>query len=565
MNLFWGRFASKSWDLLIALGLALAYGFVLLRTSADIGYARDEGFYFQAARAYASWFRLFSEHRDQALERTAVDAAFATNHEHPGLIKSLFALSWLAQEKWRFFAWNGTSFRFPAIVLSSMLVGVVYQWVATSHGRIVAVVAALSLGFMPRVFFNAHLACFDVPIAALFAFTAFAYVKATDEGGIKWPIVTGICFGLALASKHNSWFLPIAVTAHVALLSAWALWVRAGVWTAVRRSVATLGVMAVLGPLLFVALWPWMWNDTFARIREYVRFHWQHEYYNMEFLGVNYFEPPMPRGYAWLMTLATVPAITLLLFALGFGRRLVEALGALRVRSEASVTTYRDDLFFALCLGACYGPWLSTNTPIFGGTKHWITAYPFVVLFAARGLAWAIDQAKLRADGRVPIWVRDHVVPLLLGVACVAGPVAITLHGTPWGLTAYTPIVGGPRGAASLGLNRGFWGYTTANVLSYLNETMPKNGKLYIHDTAGQAWDMLVEEKRVRPDIRVVWSAADADAVIYHHEMHMQQQEYQAWVAYAAASPSLVLGLDGVPVVMVYTKPRAAKAAPIDR
>ena len=94
----------------------------------------------------------------------------------------------------------------------------------------------------------------------------------------------------------------------------------------------------------------------------------------------------------------------------------------------------------ALCLGACYGPWLSTNTPIFGGTKHWLTAYPFLVLFAARGLSWAIDQAKLRADGRLPIWMRGRVVPLCLGAASVAGPMVAAQFSRPAYYSPHQPF-----------------------------------------------------------------------------------------------------------------------------
>jgi len=36
--------------------------------------------------------------------------------------------------------------------------------------------------------------------------------------------------------------------------------------------------------------------------------------------------------------------------------------------------------------------------------------------------------------------------------------------------------------------------------------------------------------------------------------MHMQGEEYQAWVAYGTVSPVVVRGLDGVPVVMVYRR-----------
>ena len=46
----------------VALGLSVGFMALLLGTSEEIGYARDEGFYFQAAASYEAWFSLlFSE------------------------------------------------------------------------------------------------------------------------------------------------------------------------------------------------------------------------------------------------------------------------------------------------------------------------------------------------------------------------------------------------------------------------------------------------------------------------------------------------------------------------
>ena len=62
-------------DLGIAFTLAAGYVVLLLRSVRDLGYARDEGFYFQASQAYANWFSLLAKSPGAALERKAVDAA----------------------------------------------------------------------------------------------------------------------------------------------------------------------------------------------------------------------------------------------------------------------------------------------------------------------------------------------------------------------------------------------------------------------------------------------------------------------------------------------------------
>ncbi|WP_437339142.1 ArnT family glycosyltransferase [Sorangium sp. So ce394] len=592
-------------DGLVAVALAAAYVALLLATAGDLGYARDEGFYFFAANRYGAWFQALLEAPRAALRPEVVDAAWSVNHEHPGLIKSLFALSnLLLQKRLGLFAMEGTSYRFPAMALSGAGVALVYLWGTQARDRLAGASAAVLFAMLPRYFYHAHLACFDAPIVTVWAACAYAYWRSLRDGGALWPVLTGIAFGLALDTKHNSWFLPIVCVAHaVALELRERIVARPEAAEAApapprgaRRSanaLAALAAMATIGPLVFYALWPWIWRDTLARLREYASFHLNHEYYNMEFLGRNYWTPPMPRAYAPLMTAATVPAVTLCLFAAGLcaaaRERLVYPLARAAARlapesgrlaaARAFAARLRPPppdaggtaLLWFLAIAAVYGAWLSPSTPIFGGTKHWMTAYPFIALFAGAAFSAAVRRARvgLRAllvarrgagatagasapGAALAAAARGPLVPALLGAAVVAAPIAETLRAHPWALSAYTPLVGGAPGAASLGLNRTFWGYATGAVVDYLNEHVPPRGTVYIHDTAGQAWDMLLRDGRLRKDIRGVGAVAGADFALYHHEKHMLGQAYQAWVAFGTTSPDHVAGLDGVPVILVY-------------
>jgi hypothetical protein len=67
---------------------------------------------------------------------------------------------------------------------------------------------------------------------------------------------------------------------------------------------------------------------------------------------------------------------------------------------------------------------------------------------------------------------------------------------------------------------------------------------------------MLLHDGRVRGDLRGAGSPVGADLGVYQHELHMLGHEYQSWIAFGTASPALVAGLDGVPVIMVYEQAR---------
>src|SRR5260221_10513240 len=74
-------------DPLIALALAAGYIALLLGTVHNLGYARDEGFYFRAAGEYKKWFDVLFHDPAQAFEQDVVDRYWRTNHEHPGFVK----------------------------------------------------------------------------------------------------------------------------------------------------------------------------------------------------------------------------------------------------------------------------------------------------------------------------------------------------------------------------------------------------------------------------------------------------------------------------------------------
>jgi len=528
-------------DALIAAALFLGYLTLLVQTAGSLGFMRDEGFYFSAARAYGDWFALLWQSPTQALTPNVVDRYWAVNHEHPALLKSLFALSnrWFSGA----FAQASLSFRFPAMLLSSLAVALTFVWGRRTFGRAGGLVAALSFAFMPHVFFHAHLACFDLPVSAMWLVTSYVYVRSLESPRWGWLVAAGLAYGLLLDTKHNSWIFPFAVGLHFALVQGWPLLrdVRGGAaWW--RRIPLAWASMLLLGPSLLYALWPWLWHDTFARLREYVAFHTGHEYYNMEFLGRTYWKPPMPRGYAWLMTLGTVPLVTLALAAVG---------GVAARKPSPQRSQYA---FWAVSVAMSYAPWLSDGTPIFGGTKHWMTAYPFLCLFAGLGFT------KVVAAGQAMVPRLPRVAVATVAVVCVlVGPCVMTLRSHPFGLSAYTALVGGAPGAASLGLNRTFWGYTTQSLAPFINDSAPRRGVVYLHDTAPQSFAMFQEDGRLRRDLRGSLDIGASDVALFHFEPHMSRVEHQIWVDYGNLSPDAIAAFDGVPIAWAYRRKRSAK------
>jgi 4-amino-4-deoxy-L-arabinose transferase-like glycosyltransferase len=556
-------------DHVIGAFLGSVYTGWLLATARVLGFARDEGFYFRAAMTYWRWYDVLFTRPKDAFNLSFVDSIWVENHEHPPLMKVLFAFSWqLFHEKWKVFSDASTSFRFPAMAMMGLAIWVTYLFGARAYSRRAGAIAAILLGLMPQVFYNAHLDCFDIPIVAMWVWCLYVYWRTQVEGGWLWAFGAAITFGLAMATKHNGWFIPFVVVPHAILSNG----------KDIGRSLKTgrlpvLLVMGVIGPLVWYALWPWMWHDLEPRFREYSDFHLNHVYYNMEFLHQNYWSAPSPRLYMPVLIAATVPTITLVLFATGVVargqvhyRRLLAGIAAVRARAgkkdeatEAAPHDPETDLLLVLAIGVAVGPWLLPHTPIFGGTKHWMPAYPFLCLFAGYGFdrtcaAMRRTLGELRAfRDRADLLTGTEV---LLALSVIVGPLAITSHSHPFGLSAYVPLVGGTAGGADLGLNRQFWGFTTQSLEPYFEAKAPRGATVYFNDTAWDSWSRMLDEKRIRPDLRGVGSIGEADIAIVHIELHMMEVEYKEWVVFNTDTPDYVLTHDGVPIIDVFRRKR---------
>jgi hypothetical protein len=367
--------------------------------------------------------------------------------------------------------------------------------------------------------------------------------------GWGWVLASGIVYGLTLETKHNAWILPAVFVPHALFVLARSMRATpSGEEKQPLKLPWSLVAMAVIGPLVFIALWPWLWSDTEARIREYVNFHMNHEYYNLEFLHKNYFGPPSPPSYAPVMIVATVPAITLLLFLIGAFDRLKIALR--RFGSYVSDDLAETDLLLGLAFAAPLAVFFLPTTPIFGGTKHWFPAYPLLAIIAGRGFDVVLAAMRQRVAASA-----QQLAPWALGGAVVVAPMAITAHSHPFGLSTYVPLVGGTAGGADLGLNRQFWGHMTQSVGPWLDKNAPKNASVFIHDTAWDSWQRMLEEGRVRRDLRGSGTPGDSQFSLVQHELHMNEVDHQIWVAYGRTPPAFVLTHDGVPIVSVYKKP----------
>jgi hypothetical protein len=524
------------------------------------GVVRDETVYMDAGARQAGWYLgLFTG--DSGLSDASITKSWggpeatSNNREHPPLMKTMFGFSERIMHRWLGLTSSTTAFRLPTAAMNALLVLLVFLWVGSIWGRAEGLVAALLTFALPRAFFHSGLATFDAPIATAWLAVLYCYHRALASR--RWVYVLAVAYGCALATKHNAIILPAVLVVHYA----WVTWRARQKWWGPRPSIG-IAIFAG-GPLVLFLLWPWLWHHPFARIHDWLDFHFTHVHYNYEYLGENWNHSPYPWHAPIVTTLFTVPVITLAAGAAGAALLLVRA-----IRGEAKEAARAPALLLFLSAGVAMGPFLLTSQPIFGAEKHWAASIPTIAIFAAVALVWAARTAvdRLAAVGWLPEarLPRAHTIAVV-ALATLAGGAALTetISAQPYALSHYNALAGGPPGGADLGMNRQFWGYSAHGVLPFLNEQAAAGGKLelYAHD-ADMTFGAYRREGEVSPRIHVTGREEQgvkaSDLALVVHELHFNRHDYMIWEEYGTVQPVYVLRYRGVPLVTVYRRPAAA-------
>lgn len=533
-------------------GVVFVGVFALLMATMDIGIPRDESFYFHAGRLYLGWFEEMAANWQAgdlfaSFQQASIDKHMSYNREHPALMKMLFGLGLkLFHEK---LAWLNPieAMRVPTVLFSSAGAVFTYLLGRQIYGRAAGFIAVVLLFAQPRFFFHAHLACFDAPVVACWMATAYGYFRSYDSH--RWAMFTGIAWGLALSVKLNAFFLPVVLGLH------W-MWVVGrgyfGTPEEERRLPQFPWVffwMVVFGVVLFFGLWPRHWYDTVDRVEWYLNFHLKHVHYFVYYFGENIQQPPLPVSFPWMMSLVTIPATILAAFVAGV------VLHWRQPGPAGEVDPRHTTLFLALNIVFFYVLISNPTTPIFGGTKHWSTAMPFLSIVAAGGIVFSGRALGLSLLNRLPgssFALRAAAIAALSAAVAVPAIMAVA-ENHPNGTAYYNELIGSYRGAADARMQRQFWGYAAYDSFDWLNAEAPQGARVWTHNTTGYAWREYRASDMVRADLRPS-GARGSQIGLYHHQKAFIYMLIPLWDTYGTRAPVHVDGIDGVPVLSVYAR-----------
>lgn len=542
---------------LLATAWAVATFALLAATAPAQGIGRDEAIYLVAGESYASFWAGLARSPSRAIRD--LDHQFEVNCEHPALAKTIYGASHavLAER----LGWTGHvqgarcgAFLFGAL-LSALLAWTGFELAGLGG----ALLAPALFWAVPRHFYDGHPAALDLPVCALWLAAVLAYrrtLRPARDGGeaLRRAALAGLTFGLALSVKHNAWALPPLLALHWG--AARLLAGRGAAAPGLARLPLAFPAMLLLGPLVLLASWPWLWHDTAARLGAYVAFHLEHENYSWQYLGVILREPPFPVAYPFVVTALTVPAAVLGVYAGGFAHAAWRLRSSLRLRSSATAS---DELLFLLNALFPIALIAWPTVPHFGGVKHWLPAMPFLALLGARALV---------SCGRALWPARGGAVTAALALLALTPAAWATAHVHPYGTAAYNELAGGAPGAASLGMQRQYWGDAAVGALDELNAHAAPGARVWFQETAHLAMRAWQRDGRLRQDLRWEPGPERADVVLWHFHQEFRDKEFRTWSALlpsapgagafpAGPAPVAVVALDEVPLVTVYARPGA--------
>ena len=525
----------------------VAYFVILWVTAPAVGFVRDEGYYFKAAQEYGGWWgAVFSSGFFDAFSDAEIKSHFSYNTEHPALVKLTMGFTYRLLHEWLPIAspsqaYRATGFLFGALsLLATFLLG------RTLVSAPVGLLAAALMAAMPRYFFDAHLACFDVPVTAMWTLSLWAFWRAYvgERSQVRrLALQAGVIFGLTLATKLNGLFLPFLFV---------------GVWLWTGRLTRGFGLArgpsggldlrlpslpwvllacAIVGPLVFWAHWPYIWHDTVTRVGAYIGFHMHHEHYPASYFGAVLSKPPFPISFPFVMTLFTVPSPVVLLGALG---AIVAAVRAVRDRSG------EDTL---LLLAVLLPPVLIAmpGTPIFGGVKHWYNALPVLSILAAR--------AGLQGAAAVARWLpspRRWIASVVVGGAMLAPGVLGIVASHPHGIGFYNELAGGIRGGAALGMQRAFWGGLGHGVLEDV-AALPAGSRVFFNRMNYDGYRMYVREGALPSHVYYANHPRGIAAALHFEQPEHGEKEGEIWST-MGTRPVAGVYADNVTLVQLYTR-----------
>ncbi len=383
------------------------------------------------------------------------------------------------------------------------------------YRKVTAVTAGLIFGLLPLMFGHGLSTIKDSAQVSLFIWSIYFMVRFFVHRGFMSVIFGGIIWGAAMATKFNAVYIPI-------------IWLFTGISLTVVRSLKERnhisfinGLMVELkqlflgglgfvgiGMLTFVAVWPYLWFDTFNRIGEVIGYFttvgqgyqvaWNAKRY-MVGAGQSQFWYP-------LVTFISSTPILVLLFAIVGIVMIVYAV--VTTKNQKSFQAFFLLLFW---IGVPLIRIFSPTAAFYDGFRHFLEILPAIAVLTAIGTQGLVLLFLSRfAVSRTMYLLIMIVVPVVI----IGQLIIIQNNYFPYSSGFMNSFVG----KANHGYDREFSGLAIKEGMEYLTKTYP-SVSVWVPIAGHLSWYF------VRPGIDTyVYGVEQADSIVYINKFSHSSQ-----------------------------------------
>lgn len=360
------------------------------------------------------------------------------------------------------------------LLVAALFIVVFFRFLAVRFGLVSATAAIGFLFTSPRVFSHMMANIKDFPLMVFFTFTLLAFLHAFERGSPRGLLLAGALWGTTLAVKANALFLPFVVLFTIfpgRLPETW--------FPRKTRLLATLTGGGILGGIVLIASWPYLWADPLVRLRQHFDYIAFREGYTR------------PESIAPVLEAIgfTTPLVFLAFLLIG----LVPCLQRARRGDRAS-------RMLLVWIAVVLGRFLPPQAVNFDGVRHFLELFPALAAVAGVGVAVVGSRLADLVGTAIP---GRRLKAMFLMAVLLPGTWA-TLRTHPFQLVYWNSLVGGYPGARARGLPQAsdYWGKSYRLGLEWLNENAMPNSLLAVPVVEHAV--RLVAPLRLREDITLL-------------------------------------------------------------
>lgn len=332
---------------------------------------------------------------------------------------------------------------------SFLLIWCVAWWTNKYFNVYASIIASASLAFYPLFFAESHFNIKDPVQASFFGIAVLLFHVSVNEKNKLLLLFSAVASGVALGTKFNAIFIPFIITP-------WLI-------THYFRNLKEVKIhkyyfsLFVLYPMIvfivFVALWPYLWNDPINNVFQMFRFYLDNgvgvsnDLEGFVYYGFNTF--------AWYWIIITTPIPILFFFLLGI------VISVKNIKNNSGAYFLILVWFLVPLMRVSLG-----GATIYNGVRHILEFLPAMAIISGVGASYLIQKYR-----KIGLFVMVTSVFLLL---------AILYNWHPNQNVYFNEIVGGLKGAKEL--NIPYWGYNYGNVylqgVEWINKNADVDSKL---------------------------------------------------------------------------------------